>query len=156
MDIRSTPALILVLGGLACGRGGPACGGLSSEDIAAIRGLQQSWMQAIRNGDWAGAAGLHTEEAVRLPPDGREERGRAAIHASISKMERPSLVEGKVVEIEGCGDLAYAWTDFSVSFRAKGTEKPTPYTGRDIVIFRKQQDGRWLVSRVIWNSDQPR
>jgi uncharacterized protein (TIGR02246 family) len=156
MDIRSTVALILVLGSLACRQGAPASGGLSSEDVAAITGLQQAWMQAIRDGDWAAAAGVHTEDAVRLPPDGREERGRAAIHASVAQMERPSVIEGKVVEIEGCGDLAYAWTNFSVSFPAKGAENPTPYTGRDIVILRKQQDGKWLVSRVIWNSDQPK
>jgi uncharacterized protein (TIGR02246 family) len=156
MDRRSTLALIFSLGSLACRRGAPPSGGLSSEDVAAIRNLQQTWMQAIRNGDWASAAGVHAENAVRLPPDGRDERGRAAILASVAKMERPSVVEGKVVEIEGCGDLAYAWTNFSVGFPAKGSEKPTPYAGRDIVIFRKQQDGRWLVSRVIWNSGQPR
>jgi uncharacterized protein (TIGR02246 family) len=156
MYIRSTLALILFLGSLACRRGAPASGGLSSEDVAAIRGLQQTWMQAVRNGDWAGAAGVHMEDAVRLPPDGREERGRAAIYASIAQMVNPSAVEGKVVEIAGCGDLAYAWTNFSVSFPSKGAEKPTPYTGRDIVIFRKHQDGKWLVSRVIWNSDQAR
>jgi uncharacterized protein (TIGR02246 family) len=153
MYIRSTLALILFLGSLACRRGAPASGGLSSEDVTAIRGLQQTWMQAVRNGDWAGAAGVHMEDAIRLPPDGREERGRAAIYASIAQMVRPSVVEGKVVEITGCGDLAYAWTNFSVSFPSKKAEKPTPYTGRDIVIFRKYED-KWLVSRVIWNSDQ--
>jgi uncharacterized protein (TIGR02246 family) len=155
MEVRSTLALTFLLGSLACGRGAPTSRELSSEDVVAIRNLQQTWMQAIRNGNWAGAAEVHAEDAVRLPPDGRDERGRAAILASVAKMERPSVVEGKVVEIEGCSHLAYAWTNFSVGVPAKGSEKPTPYTGRDIVIFRKQEDGRWLVSRVIWNSDQP-
>jgi uncharacterized protein (TIGR02246 family) len=156
MDIRSTLALIILVGGLACRHGVPGSGGLSSEDVAAIRALQQTWLRAIRDGDWSAAAALHAEDAVRLPPDGKEERGRAAIQASIAQMQPPSVVHGEVVEIEGRGDLAYAWTNFSVSFPAKGAEKPTPYTGRDIVIFRKQRDGKWLVSRVIWNSDQPR
>lgn len=148
------PALLIVLGSLACGRDPPACGGLSREDLAAIGDLQQTWIQAIKDGDWARAAAVHAEDAVRLPPDGNDERGRAAIHASIAQMQPPSEVSAKFVEIDGCGDLAYAWNSFSVTFPPAGPQKPPPYTGRDLVIFRKQRDGQWLVSRVIWNSDQ--
>jgi uncharacterized protein (TIGR02246 family) len=155
MDRRSLLAVVLLLGGVGCRRGTPARDGLSSEDVAAIRNSQQTWIQALQAGDWAGAAAVHTVDAVRMPPDGSDERGRAAIHRSLTKMERPSAINGTAVEIEGCGDLAYAWTTFSVAFPARAGEKSIPYTGRDIVIFRKQRDGKWLVSRVIWNSDRP-
>ena len=149
----STWPVISFLGGIACGRAEPSSCGLSSEDIAAIRNNQQSLIKALLAGDWNGAAAVHTEDAVRMPPGAGDERGRAAIHASLAQMERPSAITLKGSEIEGCGDLAYAWATFSITWPSKGAERPTAFTGRDMVIFRKQADGKWLASRVIFNSD---
>lgn len=150
----STWAVIAFLGSIACGRAESASCGLSSEDLAAIRDNQQSLIKALLAGDWNGAAAVHTEDAVRMPPGAGDERGRAAIQASLAQMERPSAITLKGSEIEGCGDLAYAWVTYSITWSSKGTERPTAYAGREMVILRKQPDGQWLASRVIFNSDK--
>lgn len=127
----STLAMLFFLAGIACRRGMPACGGLSSDDVAAIRNNQQTWLQAIRNGDWDSAAGLHAEDAIRLPPNGSDERGRSAIHASLAKIERaPRAVTGRVLEIEGCGDLAYAWSTLSITFPSEGASGVSSLHGK--------------------------
>ena len=150
----STWAVMSLLGSIACGRPESSSCGLSSEDLAAIRDHQESLIKALLAGDWNGAAAVHTEDAVRMPPGAGDERGRAAIHASLAQMERPSAITLKSSEIEGCGDLAYAWVTYSIMWSSKGAERPTAYTGREIVILRKQADGKWLASRVIFNPDQ--
>ena len=150
----ATLPVIFFLGVIACPQATPASGGLPNEDVAAIRNAQQTMIKALLAGDWSAAAAVHTQDAVRMPPETGDERGRAAIQASLSKMDRPSAITLKSTEIEGCGDLAYAWVAFSIKWPSKGTERLSAYTGRDIVIFRKQADGKWLASRVIFNSDQ--
>jgi ketosteroid isomerase-like protein len=111
-------------------------------------------VEALLAGDWKSAAEGYAEDAVRLPPGAGEERGRAAIQASLAQMARPSAITLRGAEVEGCGDLAYGWFTFSITWPPMGTEKAPGYSGRDIVIFRKQLDGRWLATRVIFNSDK--
>jgi ketosteroid isomerase-like protein len=150
----SSWVLIFLVMGMACERPTPTRCTLSAEDLAAVRATQLEAVQALLAGDWNRAAAVHAEDAVRLPPGAGDERGRAAIQASLAQMAKPAGITLRHSEIAGCGDLAYAWTTFAVSWRSSGAEQPPAWTGREIVIYRKQSDGKWLASRVIFNSDK--
>jgi len=143
----------LALASVACGAGRGEPSPLSASDVAAIKSTEGKWVQAILAGDWATGAAVHTEDAVRMPPNAPDVRGREAVQASLT--QKPSAFTLSSVEIDGRGDLAYAWETFSITFPDKAGAQGTTTTGRGLVVFKKQADGSWLASRVIWNSDQP-
>ncbi len=133
----------------------PEVGPLSEEDVAAIKNNAAKWREALLAGDWAAAAALHTDEAVRMPPNAPDVRGRAAIEASLAEIDTVTEFTLTPVEIDGRDGVAYAWVTHSITFVRKGVPGPITGSGRALVTFRKQPDGSWLADRVIWNSDQP-
>ena len=133
----------------------PQVGQLSEEDVAAIRSTREAYVQAVLAGDWAAAAALHTDEAVRMPPNAPDVRGRAAIEASLAEIDTVTEFTLTSVEIDGRDGLAYGWQTLSITFVRKGVPGPITATGRGLVTWRKQPDGSWLADRVVWNSDQP-
>ena len=153
--MRSTLSLTCVLLATACTGGGAPPAGLSPQDVAAIKGAQQKFDQMLLAGDWAGVAAVHTPDAVRMPPNAPDVRGWAAIEAEMAAFGKPVAVTTTTTEIDGRGDLGYELVNYSITLPAQGAAKPTTITGCGLVIMRRQPDGSWLGSRVIWNSDQP-
>jgi len=148
-------ALALLLSVMSCRPASNTAGALSSDEVAAIKAVEQTWVQANLAGDWAAGAGVHTDDAIRMPPNGPDVRGRAAIQAALVERGTPSAFTLTSREIQGSGDLAYSWQTFSVTPPARGAVASSATTGRALVIWRKQADGTWRADRVIWNSDQP-
>ncbi|TMQ47263.1 MAG: DUF4440 domain-containing protein [Candidatus Eisenbacteria bacterium] len=155
--MRSTFLTIGMLLVTACAGGSAPPAGLTTEDVAAIKNTERRWVQAVLAGDGSAGLALHTADAVRMPPNERDIRGRAALEAALRGAAKPPTAFTLTsTEIDGRGDLAYAVETFSITLPgAKETTKPVTQTGRGLVIMRKQPDGSWLASRVIWNSDQP-
>ncbi len=148
-------ALALGLTSTACQPLAQQAGQLSDEDIAAIRAGNQAWVQALLAGDWAAAAAVHTEDAVRMPPNATVIRGRAAIEASLAEIDTFTAAAATSVETEGRDGLAYDWVSYSVTFQRMGMTEPITNIGKGLVIWQKQADGSWQAHRVIWNSDLP-
>jgi len=128
---------------------------LSEEDVAAIRTVFTVHRQNALASDWAADAVLYAEDAVELPPNGVPIQGRAAIQAARAQLDRVPDFTLNIVEIDGSGDLAYAWNSYSLTSVPAGATEAITVTGRALVILRKQPDASWLMHRVIWNSDQP-
>lgn len=128
---------------------------LSEEDVAAIRSFFEVHTQNVLASDWAADAALYTEDAVRLPPNGAAIRGRAAIQAALAQVDTVLDFTESAVELDGRGDLAYAWVAYSLTAVLQGSVEPIRDTGKALVILRKQPDGFWMFHRVIWNSDGP-
>jgi uncharacterized protein (TIGR02246 family) len=131
-------------------------GPLSDEDIAAVRELAHSYQEAVLANDAEAVAALYTDNATEMPADAPIRQGRAAVQ---SAYEAPSPVlsafEVTSVEIDGLDDLAYDRGTWSGTFVMEGVEEPPTVTGKYLCIARKQSDGSWLWSIVIWNSDAP-
>jgi len=152
---RSLVLLALALASTACQPPVQEVSRLSEDDVAAIRTVFEVHRQNALASDWAADAALHAEDAVRLPPNGAPIRGRAAIQAALAQVDTVLDFTVNTVEIDGRGDLAYAWTSYSMSSVLEGAAEAITATGRALVILRKQPDGSWLFHRVIWNSDLP-
>jgi ketosteroid isomerase-like protein len=128
---------------------------LSEEDVAAIHNFFEVHTQNVLASDWAADAALRTEDAVRLPPNGAAIRGRAAIQAALAQVDTVLDYTMSAVELDGRGDLAYAWVAYSLTSVLQGSVEPIRDTGKALVILQKQPDGSWMFHRVIWNSDEP-
>ena len=129
--------------------------GLTDEDVAAIRASTEAYLQAWRSGDWAALAGLHTEDATVMPPNESAIHGRDAIQAWNEGQPAPIEANLTIVEIDGRGDLAYVRGTYTQTYEPIGEPGQIQDTGKYIEIRRKQQDGSWLISIDIFNSDQP-
>ena len=44
---------------------------------------------------------------------------------------------------------------YSATVTREGMAEPMTDTGKYLVLLRKQADGSWLMTTVIWNSDAP-
>ena len=60
-----------------------------------------------------------------------------------------------VRDVSGYGDLAYAWGAYSATVEVPGMAELLQDIGKYLVVLRKEQDGQWLVSVAMFNSDQP-
>lgn len=135
----------------------PAAAPLSDEDVAAIRALGQSYARTNLAKDADGVAALYSSGAVEMPPNQPARVGNAAIRNAYAAFFGLGVEASEftltAVEIQGEGDLAYdrgtwTWTGIPPGMTDQITD-----TGKYLGIARRQQDGTWLWTQMIWNSD---
>jgi ketosteroid isomerase-like protein len=136
---------------MACQPPVPEAGGLSDEDVAAIRSTIDSFVRANLASDWAAAAALFTEDAVRMPSNRPMIVGRTAI---LARMEAEALTftqwRNTPLEVDGRGDLAYVRGTYSLTVAGEGMPQ---VVGKYVWILRQQPDGSWRAVTDIWNWD---
>lgn len=110
---------------------------LSQEDIAAIREF----------------VAFYTADGVRNAPNAPpSEASPASLQAGYGGV---TSFENAPEEIDGRGSLAYARGPYSITHAPEGAAESISDTGHYMAILRKQEDRRWLISYLIFNSDQP-
>ncbi len=129
--------------------------GLTEEDVVAIKAAHDSFVQAVMTGGWGAVIEFYSEDAVFMPPNAPMIQGREALKA-FNKMNPPVTAFNLTVEdIDGRDDLAYVRGTASMTMEAEGAPEPTQATSMFLQILRKQEDGSWLISVDIINSDLP-
>lgn len=137
----------------------PEVGPLSEEDIAAIRDLgEREIVEALLAKDWGRFAATFTEDAVRMPPNEPLHQGRETIREWAETNWGPTTpieFTQTMLSVDGHGDLACVRGSYSATTEVPGIADPVSDVGKLVAIMRKQDDGRWLVSVAIFNSDLP-
>lgn len=129
-------------------------GALTDSDREAIRGVVAKFDQAMTAGDRKAAAAAYAEDALLLPPNTAEVSGRDAIEKFLGGLPKISQFKETVEEIQGDQDYAYPRGTYEMTFTPPGSRMQVSDKGKVLAVWRKQSDGSWKVSRVIWNSDQ--
>ena len=116
---------------------------------AALREVVETWHQATAAGDVARVLSLMAEDVVFLAPERPPMQGRRAFERSLRELLATHTItsKGQVREVVTSGDLAYAWTDLTVTVAARDGGQPVERRGPTLSIFRRQPDGRWLLVR---------
>jgi uncharacterized protein (TIGR02246 family) len=124
---------------------------MANEQVAetAIREIVETWHRATAAGDVDRVLSLMAEDAVFLAPERPPMRGRQAFERALRDLLDTHTIEskGEVREVVTSGDLAYAWTDLTVTITALEGTQPVERSGPTLSIFRQQPDGRWLLVR---------
>lgn len=117
-----------------------------SPDERAIRDLVDTWMKASRTGDTATVLSLMSDDVIFMVP-GREPFGKDAFAASSQSMKGFRL-EGSadVRELKVVGDWAYLRNFIEITVTPPGGT-PVRRSGYTLTIFRKGDDGKWLLTR---------
>ena len=120
-----------------------------SDDRAAIRAVIETWHRATSAGELDRVLALMAADAVFLTPGREPMRGRESFGRRLATLLQTHTLasSGEVREIEVSGDLAYAWTDLTVTLSARDGKPSMRRTGPTLSIFRKQADGGWLLVR---------
>jgi ketosteroid isomerase-like protein len=131
---------------------GPASAELSRADVAAIHECFSIVEHHVTARNYSAWANCFTPDAVFMFAHSREARGRAAIEEwgrSGPKVDRLSFSD---VQIHGCGD-GTAWATSAYELRIEGVAEPD--VGKQLVVFKRQDDGSWLVQAGSVTSDLP-
>jgi uncharacterized protein (TIGR02246 family) len=107
-------------------------------DVEAIRALFAHNASVINSGDLDGWIAQFTEDAIFMPPNSVILRGRDAGREFARPWYEQLDIEFEISvdEIEVHGDWAFA-----------------RWSGKEIWILRRQADGTWKCSHIIYNTD---
>lgn len=115
-------------------------------DEIAIRKLIEHWQTATKEGKLAEVLALMTDDIVFLTPGQKPMNKEAFIRGfeGLKKFDMDSSSSLKEILISG--DLAYGWSELSVTMTPKDGGKPIKRSGPIMSVFRKV-NGRWLLFR---------
>jgi uncharacterized protein (TIGR02246 family) len=140
---------------LAAAASGCATGRFTDADRAAIVRVSEEWFAAAAAADTARVAATYAPDAVLLPSGGAPVRGSEAIAAHFAGFPPLANVRFRRMEVEGRGDLAYAWGTYAMDLLVPGAPAPVAESGTYVEIWRRQPDGAWRIARDIYTSARP-
>ena len=126
-------------------------------NILEIKKVNQKYLEFYNSGNYEGVASLHTEDAVVMPPNVLSRIGKDQIISAIKEEIDMGFTDLKFVEndIKIFGTLAYDEGSYSLNIKSDIGEIIGNDFGKYLVVWEKQNDGRWLMKKDIWNSNLP-
>ncbi len=120
-----------------------------SDDEQAIRTLVARWLEATRAGDVDSVLSLMAPDAVFLVAGQPPMVGHDAFAGSLRGVLADNTIESRsdIDEVTISGDMAYCRSSLSVTMTSKHGKLPLQRTGHTLTILRRQDDGRWLLTR---------
>lgn len=124
----------------------------SNDDVAAVTHAVSENNRLIGFNDLEGVLAFHTEDSRMLPPVGPPVEGKPAIREFMKTWPAYRKSEASDIRVEGYGDLAVATCAVSIVHE---TPEGGDYavSAKQMLIVRKQADGRWLISAIIFNAE---
>jgi uncharacterized protein (TIGR02246 family) len=145
---------------MACGAsvGTDKARSISPSEAAEIRAVLERYRTGWLAGDPDTVRACFTQDAVLLPHHGIPPVvGMTAINefwfpAGSSKTTITRFVQ-KIDELGGEGGLAYVPGRSEVAWTVEGDGKPQDWqnAGNFLAVLKKQADGKWLISHLIWD-----
>ena len=155
MPTRKFARLWLIL--LAAGSAGTQSKTPRTPDVQAIERLHQADVTATLSGDPKALADLFTDDAVLLQPDSAALIGKQAILSANQKdkAEHPSsrflAYKPEIHDLQISDGWAFEWTSFEASYRESDNGQPRTFHAKALRILKREPNGEWKFSRVMWN-----
>jgi uncharacterized protein (TIGR02246 family) len=117
-------------------------------DEREIREVHSTWIDAVNAGDLDRLLTLMGDDVVFLNP-GQSPFGQDGFSANFSAAHQQVRIRciSELEEVVVVGEVAYTLCRDSLSVTPRAGGKATELAGHRITIYRKQPDGRWLLSR---------
>ena len=140
---------------LACQPATSAAPAFTDADRQAIEAQRTVWVTAANANDADALAAVYTEDATLMPPHGRAVTGRLGAKEVFTAVPIGDVKLTATDVIGGGADLAVVRGAYSLNAMPPGAPAAVADTGKFVEVWRKQADGKWLLSWDIWNSDLP-
>ena len=123
-----------------------------TESLEAVRAVSAQFPEVYAQGDAAAVAALYTEDGMIMAPNSEIVTTHPDIEAFWQGVMDLGVTELEIVpdEIEVYGDTAIERGNVQL-FLGDGTSVDTV----KYILVWKEQDGRWLLHRDMWNSNLP-
>jgi len=121
---------------------------MSKSDVQAG---EAKWLEAFNGGDAAGVASRYEQDARLMAPNMPAMEGRAAIEAfSKEFLATGAKLNFSLLTVHESPDMCAAVGRYEMKIPGAPDD-----TGKFVEIWRKQNDGSWLIADDIFNSDVP-
>jgi ketosteroid isomerase-like protein len=134
--------------------------GQNSDAIpAGIEKLHQDDITATIARDVDALTALWDDDAVLLQPGTPPIVGKAAFHDFMKQAlaKSPSVKVVKYVpdihDTQGAGNVAYEWGYFDAAQKSSEQQAPIILRAKLLRVMRRQPDGSWKFTRVMWLPD---
>src|SRR6476646_707941 len=123
-----------------------------ASDEQEIRTVHSTWIDAVNAGDLARLLTLVTEDVVFLTP-GQAPVGREGFSSNVvaALQQMRIACTSELEEVVVVGEVAYTRSRDALSVTPRADGKATQLAGHRMTLYRKQRDGRWLLSRDVHN-----
>jgi uncharacterized protein (TIGR02246 family) len=129
----------------------------TSADARAIEKLHQNDVVATLSGDPTALANLFADDAVLLEPGSLAVVGKSAILKK-NEEEKAAHPNSKILSykpeiksLEVVDGWAFEWTYFDASFQESAGSDVKSFRGKSLRVLKREPDGSWKFSRVMWN-----
>ena len=126
-----------------------------SADIQAVKEVHAKWVEAIKNLNADATVALWEENGIAMRGNQPEIIGIENLRKDAEFLNTVSIEDFSVEvhELVVSGDLAYVRQTFKAKWVPKGEGDILNENSKEIMIFRRQPDKLWKISRYIWNSN---
>jgi uncharacterized protein (TIGR02246 family) len=131
---------------------------MSKSDVAKIKATVRAYCTAANSDNPQAWGETLDNKASWLPPDAPRLRGKKAVLAfTKTNFFDPYKIKlsVKLANVQVAGKQAFASGSFSLDMTPKAGGAAVKVKGKHMDEFRKQRDGSWKYSGVIWNYDNP-
>ena len=125
---------------------------LSRDDVAAINERCSEVERYVSTRNYAAWANCFTPNAVFMFAHSPPARGRAAIEEWGRNGPKVVRLTFSDIEIHGCGS-GMAWMTSAYQLIIEGAAAPD--VGKQLVVFKRRDDGAWLAAACSASSDLP-
>lgn len=150
---QASPVVLALMIG-ACGSTNQTPPSSTSADSLAIVELRERFSAAINSSDIEGLVATVDSSLVAMPPDGGELLGPEGLRSGLG----PSFEQFRwkatypSVELEVAGDWAFERGTYQLALVPReGDGSPVRTEGNRLWIFRRQADGSWRISRIMFS-----
>lgn len=153
MRRATTPLLIAALAALASLSSALAEPPAPDPNVARVEKLGKQFTDAFSKGDMAAVAAMYSEDAMAFPPEGEIVKGRPAIEAmwkGVRDMGAQAM-DFEVIDVMTGGALMVETGKATLHIAGAGPAQ-AKVTVKYVVVWKKQKDGSWKISRDIWNA----
>lgn len=147
-------AVVAVLAIGACGPPNQTLSISNTADSLAIVQLRESFSAAINSGDIEGLVATVDSSVVAMPPDGGELLGPEGLRSGLGSSFEQFRWEATYpsVELNVAGDWAFERGTYQLALVPReGEGSPMRSEGNRLWIFRRQADGSWRISHIMFS-----
>lgn len=138
----------------ACAATSDGAGAFTAADSAGVKTSTELWRTSSLSRDFDAWARSVTPDVVLYPPNLKPITGRDAAVAYMKSYPEITKFEVTTEELVGRGDAATDRGQFMLTAKLPDGTVVND-TGSFVSLFRKQADGTWAHSRVMWHSNLP-
>lgn len=119
----------------------------------ALRETVANMLAAWEVEDVATIETFYSEDVMQIPPDRPVESDRASLMAEIAMLPEQGdySLHAEIEDLQISGSLAWTLIDYSDVMTPEDGGEAGTSTGRWAILWTRDADGQWKISREIWN-----